>query len=173
MNRQQKVDVVNFLQNNFSKNAASIMIGFQGLTVNQLQHLRGELRKTGGVLKIAKARLVKRAIEDTDGGQDLLPFCKNQIGLVFSDVDTPAVAKTLHQFSKEHEALKIIAGYLDSHFLDAGSVIRIAHLPSKDVLRAQLCGTLKMPIVSCVNVLNVLIVRFLVALKNIGEGKQS
>jgi large subunit ribosomal protein L10 len=173
MNRQQKVEVVNFLQDNFSKNAASILIDFQGLTVGQLQKLRGELRKTGSILKIAKARLVKLAIEDKDGGQDLLPFCKNQIGLVFADTDTPAAAKVLQQFSKEHEALKIIAGCLDSHVLDAASIVRLANLPSKDVLRAQLCGTLNMPMVSFVNVLNILILRLLWVLKKIGEEKQS
>jgi large subunit ribosomal protein L10 len=172
MNRQQKVEVVNFLQDNFSKNAASFLIGFQGLTVGQLQKLRKELRESGSILKIAKARLVKRAIEDKDGGQDLLPFCKNQIGLVFADTDTPAAAKVLQQFSKEHEALKIIAGCLDSHLLDAASVVRIANLPSKDVLRAQLCGTLNMPMVSFVNVLNILILRLLWVLKKIEE-KQS
>ncbi len=173
MNRQQKVDVVNFLEDNFSKNAASFLVGFQGLTVGQLQNLRGELRKTGSILKIAKARLVKRAVEDKNGGQDLLPYCKNQIGLVFADMDAPAAAKVLQQFSKEHEALKIIAGCLDSHLLDAASVVRIASLPSKDVLRAQLCGTLNMPMVSFVNVLNVLIVRLLWVLSKIAEEKQS
>lgn len=173
MNRQQKVDVVDFLEENFSKNAASFLIGFQGLTVGQLQNLRGELRKTGSILKVAKARLVKRAIEDKSGGQDLLPFCKNQIGLIFADVDASVVAKVLYNFSKEHEALKIIAGCLDSQVLDANSVVRIANLPSKDVLRAQLCGTLNMPVISFVNVLNVLILRLLWVLKKIGEEKQS
>lgn len=173
MNRQQKVEGVNFLENSFSGNSASFLIGFQGLTVSQLQRLRRELRKSGGTLKIAKARLIKRAIENVEGGQGLLPFCKNQIGLVFANDESPVVAKVLHDFSKEHAALSIIAGCLDSHVIDAYSVVRIANLPSKDVLRAQLCGTLNMPIASLANVLNVLTVRLLWTLNKIGEQKQS
>lgn len=172
MNRQQKMEVVDFLKDNFSTSEASFLITVNGLTVGQMQNLRIELRNNGGLLKVAKGRLMKLAIQDVDGGaQELMPFCKNQVGLVFAQAEPPAVAKVLHDFAGKNDAFSIVVGCLESGVIDAASVARIALLPSKDVLRAQACGTLKMPIVGFVNVLRVLILRLLWVLKQISDKK--
>lgn len=173
MNRQQKVEVVEYLQDNFSKSAASFLVGVQGLDVNKIQNLRRALRENGGKLKIAKARLLRLAISNVREGHDLLPFCKEQIGIVFTSEEPPVIAKVLHDFSQKNAALNIVACCLDADVLDAGSVVRMASLPSKDLLRAQLCGTLNMPIVNLVQVLNMLTLRLLFVLKQIGDQKQS
>ncbi|HEV2601724.1 MAG TPA: 50S ribosomal protein L10 [Candidatus Babeliales bacterium] len=173
MNRQQKVEVVDYLQGNFSKSAASFLVNVQKLNVKQMEDLRRELRQNGGKLKIAKARLLRLAIGNVQKGHDLLPFCKEQIGIVFTSEEPPVIAKVLHEFSKKNAALNIVACCLDADVLDAGSVVRMASLPSKDVLRAQLCGTLNMPIVNLVQVLNMLTLRLLFVLKQIGDQKQS
>jgi large subunit ribosomal protein L10 len=172
MNRQQKAEVIDFLKDNFSKSHASFIVGFQGLTVSQLRTLRGKLRKNGGKLKVAKARLMKIAAEGMEGADTLLPYCKNQIGVVFTTDQAPAIAKVLSDFSKENEALKLVAGYLDTSFLDSASIGRIASLPSREVLLAQVCGTIKAPTTNFVNVLNVLMLRLLWTLKQVGEKKQ-
>jgi large subunit ribosomal protein L10 len=172
MNRQQKADVIATLKGNFEQSSASFIVGFQGLTVAQLQKLRGNLRKNGGSLKVTKARLMKRAAEGIQGAETLVPHFKNQIGIVFTSGETPAVAKVLHDFSKENQALTVIAGYLDAEFLDSNSVVRIASLPSREVLLAQVCGTIKAPLANSVNVLNVLVLRLLWTLKQVGDTKQ-
>lgn len=172
MNKQQKEMVVQELRNNFTHHKASFIVSYKGLTVEQLKSLRNDLYTTGGVFKVAKARLMKRAVEGTESAKDLDPFLKEQIGIVFASGQPPAVAKTLHEFSKKNESLKLIVGCLDDKVFDAAAVVRIASLPSKEVLLAQVCGTMKMPMVQFVGVLNVMLIRLLWTLKQVAEKKQ-
>lgn len=167
MNRQQKELVVKALHDSFQKSNASFFVGVKGLTVSQSQALRCELRQKGGRLMVAKVRLMKRAVSDMAYRQSLEPFLKEQIGVVFVLEESPAVAKTLYDFAKENNALSLIAGCLDSQVLTKQDVERVALLPSKDILRAQLCGVMKAPIVGLVSVLQANILRLVLVLKEI------
>ncbi|HSC24940.1 MAG TPA: 50S ribosomal protein L10 [Candidatus Babeliales bacterium] len=175
MNRQQKELVVELFQKDFLTNKGTFFVNYSGLTVVQMQQLRRQLREKGGSLKIAKMRLIKRALASVDGVEGLLSHCKNQLGVVFA-YDTSGVsgiAKTLNDFSKKNEALGLVVGCIDAQFLDKAAITRIASLPSKEVLLAQLCGTLNAPLISFVCGLNSMIVKLLVALKEIEKQKQA
>ncbi len=152
MNRQQKVEVIDLLKNGLSGSDASFIVGFKGLSVAQMQNLRKQLRTQGAKLKIAKGRLMKIASAGLPA-QDLAPFFKEQIGLVFAAKDSTAIAKVLYDFAKKHEALKIVAGCMDSKVVDKAHINKIASLPTREVLLAQLCGTLQLPMFMLVAVL--------------------
>ena len=171
MNRQQKQKLVDQLHKSFSESQASFLVQYQGLSVAQMLQLRRGIRQTGGFLKVAKMRLVKRSLDGVECAQMLEPYCKGQLGVVFAVQEPPAVAKVLHDFAKEHNSLKLVAGCLDSQLLDKQAVIRIASLPSKEVLMAQLVGTMKLPITGLASVLRVLIQRLLIVLKEVEKKK--
>lgn len=171
MNRQEKAGVIQSLNENILASKATFLVEYQGINVEQLQKLRKNLRVQGGDLKVAKARLMKRAISNTQA--DVLdPLLKDQIALVFARTDIASIAKVLRDFSKEVEACKIVGGNLGNSLLDAASVLQIAQLPSREVLLAQLMGLMLAPMTQCVQVLNVLIVRLLWTLKQIEATKQ-
>jgi len=172
MNRQQKESVVSQLRENFSQSEAAFLVEYRGLTVHQLEKLRGNLRQKGGTFKITKARLMKLAVDGLEGQQDLTPFFKEQVGIVFATKETPTVAKALNDFAKNHEALKLIVGCLDKKILQKNDVIRIASLPTREVLLAQVAGTMNAPISNLASVLNLLIVRLLWTLKQIEDQKK-
>lgn len=174
MNRQQKESVVESLQKNFLANKGTFFVNYSGLTVAQMQQLRKGLREKGGSLKIAKMRLVKRALVDVEGIEELLPYCKNQLGVVFAyDAnEVSGIAKALNDFAKKNEALGLVVGCIDAQLLDKTAISRIASLPSREVLLAQLCGTLNAPITSLVFGLNSILVKLVVALKEIEKQKQ-
>lgn len=172
MNRQQKEQVIASLNELLAQSEASFIINYRGLSVAQLQSLRNNLRKDGGTVRVAKARLMKRATEGVDGIDELVPHLKEQIALVFAQKETPAVAKTLHTFAKENEALDIVAGFFEKQVLDKDSVVAIASLPSRDVLLAMLLGGMQAPVSGFARVLNMLILRLLFVLKQIAEKKQ-
>lgn len=146
MNRQQKEQVIESLKDNFQNKAASFLVGVKGLTVTQLEQLRGGLRDKGGKLKIAKVRLAKRAISDMEGMQDLDVSMKEQLGFVFADSEGPAVAKVLHKFAKNNEALELVAGYFENSVLDKDNIVEIALLPSREELLAMVARVLNEPI---------------------------
>lgn len=63
--------------------------------------------------------------------------------VVFAYGDAGATAKALNDFSKEVESLQLKIGEMEGNALSAVSVKALANLPSKDVLRAMLLGTLQ------------------------------
>ena len=172
MNRQEKAAVVESLREGFTKSQASFLVGFQGLTVEQMQILRKNLRAKGGNLKVAKTRLMKRAATDLPEAEAMLPYFKDQVGIVFVSDESAAIAKVLSDFAEENEAMSIVVGCLESVLLDQDAVKRIASLPSKEVLLAQVCGTLKAPMTGLASVLNMLQLKLLWTLKQIEQQKQ-
>lgn len=172
MNRQEKLAVIEHLKEGFTGSTASFVVNYQKLTVVQMQKLRRALRQQGGSLKIAKARLVKRAVDGMEGIDTLEPYLKEQIGIVFADKDVSAIAKVLRDFAKENEALKLVVGRMDHKTLTADEVVRIASLPSREVLLAQVCATLQAPSAGLARVLNGMILQLLWTLKQVGDKKQ-
>lgn len=170
MNRQQKQEVVESLKTNFSENGGVFVVNFQGLTVAQMQKLRGQLRQKGGQLKVAKGRLMRRAAGADEAAAQLVPHFKGQVGLVFAD-DSAAIAKILYDFSKNNEALRLIVGCMDAQLVDNQAMGRIALLPSREVLLAQVCGGMKAPITGLVSVLSQLPTKLVIALKQIEKMK--
>lgn len=172
MNRQEKETVVSELKENFAASTGLFLVGYRGMTVAQLQRLRKMVRQNQGHLKVAKVRLVKRAIEGLPGSEELAPLLREQVALVFAEKESPAIAKAIADFAKENEALKIVAGYIDAAVLPASVVSRIASLPSREVLLAQLCGTLKAPASRLVGLLSGMQTKLVVVVKQIEQKKQ-
>lgn len=171
MNRQQKQELIDYLHKNFSESQATFFVNYQGLSVSQMQKLRTGLREKNSSLKVAKMRLVKRALDGISTQKDLAPFCKKQLGVVFASAEPTSVAKVLYDFSKENQSLELVAGALDANFLDSRAIMQIAQLPSREILLAQLMGTLNAPLNRYVFILRMLIQRLLFALKEIEKKK--
>ena len=172
MNREEKELVVQGLKEKISQSEASFLINCRGLTVNQMQQLRRQLYEKNGSLKVAKARLMKRAVDGVDGVDGLTDYFRDQVGLVFADQEATEVAKVLRDFSKRNNSLELVAGYFDDQVLVAEHVARIASLPSREVLLGQVAGVLKAPITKLANVLHVMPSRLALALKQVEEKKQ-
>ena len=153
MNRPEKQLVIESLKNDFMQSQASFLIGIQGMTVSQIQLLRKGLSQQGGTMKLAKNTLMKLATRDIPGVQKLEPYFKEQVGVIFVQKESPAVAKVLYNTAKENELLKLVAGYVDDRVIDKKTIIALASLPSREVLIARLCGVLQAPIACLANVL--------------------
>lgn len=155
MNRQQKKSVMQLLAGDYSMSQAVFLVGFRGMTVEQLQKLRRQLRQNGGHLKVAKMTLVRRVVEENANEcSSLMPYLKDQCALVFAEKDISTIAKTLQTIAKENEKLTLVAGCFESQLLSRETIVRIASLPSREVLLAHLCGTILAPANRLVRVLH-------------------
>jgi large subunit ribosomal protein L10 len=172
MNKQQKELVVKELQDSFQASSGAFVIGYKGMTVSQLHALRTQLRPQGGTLQVAKARLMKRAVEDLDGARNMGDYFHDQVGLVFVSGEVPAVAKLLCNYAKDNTALSVIAGCVGAHVFGKQGVEQFATLPSIDVLRAQMCGTIKAPVAGLVRVLHTSIARIVWVLNEAQKKQQ-
>lgn len=173
MNRQQKERVIGQLKESFQQSAGAFAAVYQGLGVMKMQALRTQLREKGGALHVAKARLMRIALSEGVAQDAFVDTLRGQICLVFAQKELPEVAKVLCNFAKENDALKVLSGSYDKVVFDSTEVSRLAKLPSREVLLAQVAGTLNAPVASLVRLLHTLIARLVWLLKAIEDQKRA
>jgi large subunit ribosomal protein L10 len=172
MNRQQKEAVVAQVKSLFQESQAAFLVEYKGATVAHLQTMRRLLMKQNGSLKVTKARLMKIAADDINGIDTFKAQFTNQVGLVFASTNIAGVAKVLVDFTKDQETFKIISGFFERRVISAAQISHLASLPSREVLLAQVVGSIQAPLSSFVRVLQMMVIRLLYVLKQIAEQKE-
>lgn len=145
MQKQVKTENVNELKETLGKVAALVVAEFRGLTVEEVNGLRREIRKSDCKYRVVKNTLFKRAIAGTPM-EGLAPLFKGPTAIAYSFQDPVAAAKVMEKFSSGMDKLKLKGGYLDGQVLDSAAVKNLAHMKGKDELRAELLATLQAPL---------------------------
>jgi len=151
MNKEQKINYINTLKQTLNENAAMMIYHYQGLNVNQLDELRKKMREAGALLKVTKNRITKIALKDTQH-QEAISLFSGQTGVALSK-DPITLAKTLVNFQKNNEMLKIIGGVMDAKVLAPEDVAKIATLPTLNEARAKIVGILQAPAQKIISIL--------------------
>ncbi|MBM3894125.1 50S ribosomal protein L10 [Candidatus Dependentiae bacterium] len=154
MNRNQKGVTIESLRESVKQSEGAILVNYQGMTVEKLQKLRTQLRQEGAVMKVAKARLMVRAIDGLADSEGFKSFLKNQVGLVFAKSNTPGVAKKLVDFAKDEQGFAVVSGLFEHKVWDKAGVEALAAIPSREVLLTQLANVLQAPIAGLARVLD-------------------
>ena len=143
MDRSQKAESVASLNAVFSEVGVVVITRNLGLTVAQSTQLRTKIREAGASYKVAKNRLAKLAIQNTDyaGIGDLLTGPT----AIAASVDPVAAAKVVVEFAKTNDKLEIVGGSMGSQVLTPEGVKALASMPSLDELRAKLIGLVQAP----------------------------
>ena len=143
MNKERKQEYIKDMTSQLDKSEAVIVTHYQGLTVSQLDELRGKMREHGIQFKITKNRITKLALEKTRC-KDLSSLFSGPTAVAMSK-DAITSAKILTNFSKENENLKILGGIMGNEILDVVGVKNVATLPSLEEARAKIVGILRSP----------------------------
>ena len=151
--RPEKVAVVEELADRLSRATMAVLADYRGLTVGQLADLRRQLRPQNVELRVAKNTLARLAARQT-GREVLLPALEGPTAFVFSFGDPAAMAKTLTDTIRAQRLdVRIKSALYGEQLLPATDVTRIAELPNRETLIAQVVGTVQSPISSFVGVL--------------------
>ena len=151
MNKEKKQSYIEEMKNFFSKNSSVFVTHYQGLTVNQIDKLRAEMRKHGILFKITKNRITKLALEGSKF-KKLENLFTGPTAIAFSD-DAITSAKILTKFAKTNSNLKIIGGIMEEEPLSLEDVEKIATLPTLNEARAKITGILTAPAQKIVSIL--------------------
>jgi large subunit ribosomal protein L10 len=143
MDRSQKADAVAQLNAVFNEVGVVVVTRNLGMTVAQSTDLRNKVREAGASYKVAKNRLAKLAIADTDY-DGIGEFLTGPTALATS-VDPVAAAKAVVDFAKTTDKIEIVGGAMGSQVLNADGVKALASMPSLDELRAKLVGLIQAP----------------------------
>ncbi len=169
--KAEKERAVAALNERFSRVQAAVLTGFSGLTVAQMEGLRRGLRRGGAeffVVKNSMARLAAR-------GTPLEGLAQEFVGptAVAVALDDPvAPAKVLTDFLKNQPSFQIKIGLLEGRVIGADEIKKLASLPGREVLLAQLLGSLQSPVAGLVGVLSGLLRNLLGVLEAIREKKE-
>jgi len=142
MDRAQKAEWIDDLKGVFASSAAVVVTHYQGLTVAEMNDLRGRLRKEGASFQVVKNRLAQKALNGA--GETAGAMFKGPVGIAYA-ADPVAAAKVTVQYAKDNDKFKVIGALMGEVVLDVKGVEALSKLPSLDQIRAQLIGLINAP----------------------------
>jgi large subunit ribosomal protein L10 len=143
---ERKQAVVDDLSQKLEGAQAFFLTDFTGISVKHMTELRAKLRDAGIEYVVVKNTLAKRALSGLDV-PDIAEFFTGPTGLVIGQDNAVEAAKILDDFAKSHEDRpKIKAGLVDRKPVSAAEVARLAKLPPREQLLAELLGALQAPL---------------------------
>jgi large subunit ribosomal protein L10 len=152
--RPEKVQTVNELVDQLNRANIAVLTDYRGLTVAQISALRRQLRPANVEFRVAKNTLVRLAAEQS-GREVMLPALTGPTAIAFGFGDPIDLAKALNDSIRTQRlGLTVKNVLLGDQLLPGGDVARLADLPTRDVLIAQVVGTIQGPIAGVVNVLS-------------------
>lgn len=143
MERAEKREVVASLQEAFGHAGSIVVAHNTGLSVADLTALRVQVKQAGGHLKVAKNRLAKLALKQTDNA-DISDLFTGPTVIAYAE-DPVVAPKIAAKFAEKNQKYVVLGGVMGSTALDANGVKALATMPSLDELRATLAGMLKQP----------------------------
>jgi large subunit ribosomal protein L10 len=151
MQRSEKEKVVADLAERLRSTETLIVADYRGLSVTEINELRGQLLEHGARFTVVKNTLTRRAAEEA-GADSLLALLDGPTAIAFleSEGDPVAVAKALSAAARETRVLEIRGGILDGQRIGEAEVKSLATLPPTDVLRGQLVSAVSGPLMTVV-----------------------
>lgn len=145
-NRQKKEQLVAELQEKVKKSTGMVFANYQGLTHQQLENLKKNLKKTESEFVAVKNTLLQIALKDKIDKEATKAYFEQPTGAMFIYNDIVDPLKELSKTIKEFKMPVIKFGILEGKFVTDKEVTKIASLPPLPVLRAQLLGQMQAPI---------------------------
>ena len=130
------------------KNSVSgVLVDYEGIIVEEDTKLRKELREAGVNYFVEKNTMLLRAFKNC-GIEGLDDVLNGTTAIALSNDDQTAPARILGKFAEKagDDKFNLKAGYVEGEIYDQAGVIALSKIPSKDVLLAQLVGSLQGPL---------------------------
>ena len=155
MQKEDKERVVAELTEKLRRAETLFIADYRGLTMPQIDALRGRLLENGAKLSVVKNTLTRRAAQAA-GADALLALLEGPSAIAFIEVDGDmvAVAKALADSARETKVLEIRGGVMQGREISASKVEELAKLPPLDVLRGQVLGAIVAPLSAIAALLN-------------------
>ncbi|MBW2610383.1 MAG: 50S ribosomal protein L10 [Deltaproteobacteria bacterium] len=170
MDKEEKEQFVADMNSRLKKAKATFLVDYQGLDVETMNRLRSELRKIGAEFQVVKNRLLKLASRDTET-ESIKDQFVGPCGLAITYDDIVAPAKVLVDLNKDLKELKIKIGQMSGKPMELDAIKRLAALPGRDQLIAQVLAAMQAVPTSLARALNGVILNLLNVLKAIESNK--
>jgi len=145
MATEAKQAAVAQLKEELSNSRATIVADYRGLTVSDISAVRRALRSEGITYRVVKNRLAKIAATEAGRGE-LNELLDGPTALAMGNSDEVTLARVFLDAIRPYKTIVVRGGIVGETRMDAGSITRLASLPSREVLLAQLAGGMASPL---------------------------
>jgi large subunit ribosomal protein L10 len=147
MKKEDKGKVVEELTDRLKTAETVFVADYRGLTMTDIDALRGRLLEQGAKFSVVKNTLTRRAAEAA-GNEALLALLEGPTAIAFLEAggDPVAVAKTIADAARDTRILTIRGGVLEGKTMTGDQVESLAKLPPVDILRGQVLGAIVAPL---------------------------
>lgn len=145
MPTEAKRQTVAELSDQLGASRAAIVSDYRGLSVADIGTLRRGLREQGIAYRVVKNRLMKIAAEEA-GRPELAELLDGPSAIAFGTGDETATARAFVEVVRRYRQVAIRGALLGTERIDEAALRRLAALPGRDVLLAQLAGALQAPL---------------------------
>jgi large subunit ribosomal protein L10 len=144
--KEQKAEQVELLTEKLKTARVAVLTDYRGLTVSQIQDLRGKLRGGDVEYRVVKNTLARRAAEAA-GVPALESELEGPVAIAFGYDDLSAPAKLINDWVRATRLkLEVKGGLVEGRVFSPDQVKSLADLPSRETLISQLAGAIQAPI---------------------------
>lgn len=147
----EKKAVVEEITENLNNSDALYIANYKGLSVAEINNLRTKFRNGDVRFRVYKNSLIKRAMEEVGGFDDLYPHLENQNGFAFVNEELAAPAKILKEFIKEHKKPQFVAALVEGDYYREDQLESLASLKSKNEIIGDILSLLMSPVNNVIN----------------------
>ena len=129
MARPEKEQQVELLTDKLNKARVAVLTDYRGLTVSQIQDLRGRLRGGEVEYRVVKNTLARLAAA-ASGHDDFQPLLLGPVGIAFGYDDLATPIKLVNEFVRSTRLkLDIVGGLVEGRVMSADQLKQLADLP--------------------------------------------
>jgi len=161
MLKEKKAQIIDSLQQLFSKCSIGILTDYRGLSASEMTSLRRKLGESGIEYKVVKNTLARFAAERA-GKDDLVSLFEGPVAMTFGYGDITEPARALADYIRTEKAsLSIKGGFLGDRLLTSEDVMTLSTLPSREVLLAKILGGMQAPVFALLSCLTTPVAGFM------------
>lgn len=171
MVKEYKIERVKNIKEKIEKAEGFYLADYSGLTVAEFSELRKKLREVESKIVVTKNTMAVIALKEV-GKESLVKYLEGPNAIVYSYSDAVQTLKTVIDFFKEVKKGRVKAGEIDGEIVEGESIEKIAKLPGKKELQAQVVGGLNSLLYRLVYAINWPIYSFVNVLEQIRKEKE-
>ncbi len=139
---ENKQQIVKELKSLLDDAEMALVLDYQGLSIKEMSDLRARLQSSDGVCKVTKNTLMRNAINGNDLWADLDSLLTGTNAFVFVNGDVGGAVKAVQAFQKDTKKSKTKGGLFEGKLLSDDEIKAIGSLPTKEILLAQIAGSI-------------------------------
>jgi len=168
---EDKAKVVEELKGKFSRSKSFFLTDFSGLNVEEITDLRKELRNNRVDYQVAKNTLIRLATKELSL-DSVVEHLEGPTGMAFSYEDPVLPAKVFYEFNKKLQKPKIKAFWVEGKFFKGEELEKLAKLPTREILYAQIIASLESGIGALIGNLEGILREFVYTIEAIANSKK-